>query len=660
MINQKKMPLAGSDPGARALAHMRSAARYSRSGRASDARKAVAHFNRAVDYAGLQDPLRFGQTKLDELTTRVLGATAQYANESEKERALYERLFESLKGATVHGESMYSNEDVALVQLAWRVVHTFKFGPPYPNVTKCVEPDKKTGRVALLDVVDKFRNLSQSERNLHAKEYGPMCVWDVGGPSISFYVACSVNKENNDHPFHSDLYWDTSAAMDMRDMFGDNHEFHGDLSAWDVRKVAKMDGMFSESGIVDSGIGRWNVSELVTADSMFSGAKALSAELDLSRWDVRKCMNLSSMFSKSSVVDSKIGTWKLHDDATVADMFWGADKFEGDLSGWSDRHRIDASIPKSKPTLDELMTRLHIIKKGTAEAPVKLALHRKLVASLKRATVRDEPMYGNDDSELTRLATTTIYKMDGYKYAKVIDVFKDREKTGEALFEFLASFTSLDLHGRKAHAETYGPMCVWDVSGLEILGYTDSFLFDPNLFNSDLYWDTSAAIDMRDMFFGNAEFHGDLATWDVSKVIAMDNMFTDSGIVDSGIGLWDVSELVTAECMFTGAQSLSAGLDLSRWDVRKCTNLSGMFSESSVVDGGIGKWELGPKVSVRNMLLDACEFKGDLSKWGEAHLTAANATKVNSGTKSKKKRSRPKKRRPKKPPGVGVGVAKPE
>ena len=46
------MPLAGNNPGDRAIAHIRTAQRYAKQGKPDDMHKAVAHVSRALDYSG--------------------------------------------------------------------------------------------------------------------------------------------------------------------------------------------------------------------------------------------------------------------------------------------------------------------------------------------------------------------------------------------------------------------------------------------------------------------------------------------------------------------------------------------------------------------------------------------------------------------------------
>lgn len=176
-------------------------------------------------------------------------------------------------------------------------------------------------------------------------KYGPMCMWDVSQVQI-FSYACSFLHETENVPFHSDLYWDTSAATHMERMFINNIEFRGDLSTWDVRQVRDMDRMFLNTRIEDSGIGSWDVRSLETARNMFTNARFLSRALDLSRWNMRHCKDLTQMFAGSSIEDSGIGKWTLHPDATTFLILQGASSFTGDLSGSGlQRHTRSAAAP---------------------------------------------------------------------------------------------------------------------------------------------------------------------------------------------------------------------------------------------------------------------------------------------------------------------------
>lgn len=160
----------------------------------------------------------------------------------------------------------------------------------------------------------------------------------------------------------------------------------------------------------------------------------------------------------------------------------------------------------------------------------------------------------------------------------------------------------------------YGPLCLWDVSAVADFNFACSKLHNVPLFTSDLYWDTSSATQMTNMFSGNVEFKGDLSTWDVSKVVDMRHMFQRAGIEDSGIGNWNTASLVDAASMFKEAKNISVDLDLSGWDTKQCTNMTAMFQGSAIVDCGLGRWDV-TNADTTGMLDGATSFRGDLTKW---------------------------------------------
>jgi hypothetical protein len=136
---------------------------------------------------------------------------------------------------------------------------------------------------------------------------------------------------------------------------------------------------------------------------------------------------------------------------------------------------------------------------------------------------------------------------------------------------------------------------------------------------------------MENMFLGNSSFKGHIGTWDVSKVETMVGMFTWAGIEDSGIGCWDTKSLSNAKWMFRGALNLSAdGPDLSRWTFGASPNMTGMFRDSSIVDCGIGNWNVSG-ANTKDMLKFANKFTGFRSlkppKWPENKVTPASVPK---------------------------------
>lgn len=203
------------------------------------------------------------------------------------------------------------------------------------------------------------------------------------------------------------------------------------------------------------------------------------------------------------------------------------------------------------------------------------------------ATPPADPMEGLAGRVIERLKTVGPYKPI------------ENNELAKRLAEFL---------NRKTHQDvirTYGPLCLWDVS--ELTDFTCAF--ESIELDSDLFWNTQSAVNMKEMFHANHKFKGYIGTWNVSNVNCMRAMFADGIIEDSGIGNWNTGSLTDAYVMFARAKHLSKDLDLSGWAFGPNINMVGMFHSSNLVDGGIGEWDVAT-ASTNGMLRDALNFTG--------------------------------------------------
>ena len=269
-----------------------------------------------------------------------------------------------------------------------------------------------------------------------------------------------------------------------------------------------------------------------------------------------------------------------------------------------------------------LMPRIADLAADKKGAPVAHALLKGLSVSIRNATVNGAPMYG--PAELLDAHITQMVER-----LKLNVRFKKPPFDTYELHDFVRTFLMLSADKRIEHMHTYGPMCLWDVSDVTnfyCVCEAQLLTAEPPTyltFNSDLFWNTSAAATMSHMFHRNTEFRGDLSTWDVRTVKNMTSTFKEAGITDSGIGSWDVRSLEEAPYMFESALFLSSKLDFSLWNMQNCKNLAFMFFKSAIEDNNIGEWTLRHDANTTGMLIDAASFTGHLSKWRKRHKDAA-------------------------------------
>jgi hypothetical protein len=293
---------------------------------------------------------------------------------------------------------------------------------------------------------------------------------------------------------------------------------------------------------------------------------------------------------------------KLKDDPELARSFVGCTTHSAViLSRLVDLSKAVKSAPSSESlTEDE--------KKNVQAVAVQIieSARGPLIESLKRATVKGEPMY--DDPH--RLADEVIERLKSGGYPRIPTVvtyangyMDEFHMIRKAIEKFVSSTRS-----ERSHS-TFGPLCLWDVSGTRDF---DSACRANTNFSSDLYWDTSSATSMQKAFAHNREFMGDVSTWDVSKVMDMSMMFYGSGIRNSGIAYWNTARLDYAGGMFSGS-SIQPDVDLSKWNTKNCIDMSRMFENTSIVDSGIGHWDVSSAKT--DYMLQGTRFTGDLDKW---------------------------------------------
>ena len=99
--------------------------------------------------------------------------------------------------------------------------------------------------------------------------------------------------------------------------------------------------------------------------------------------------------------------------------------------------------------------------------------------------------------------------------------------------------------------------------------------------------DTSLITDMSFVFLHNPTFNGDISKWDVRKVTNMRAMFAESEF-KGDISKWDVSGVENMRSMF--ANSKFNG-DISKWDVSNVEDIDDMFTDSKF-NKNISKWNL--------------------------------------------------------------------
>ena len=130
-------------------------------------------------------------------------------------------------------------------------------------------------------------------------------------------------------------------------------------------------------------------------------------------------------------------------------------------------------------------------------------------------------------------------------------------------------------------------------------------------------WNVSACTNMSDLFKNKRDFNADISKWNVSNVNWMSGMFNGCIHFNSGLSEWDTGEVGNMYEMFKSCYDFS-GVDISKWNVRKCSSFNSMFYNCSKFNADISKWNI-TGITVANdidYMLSLCTiFDADLSLW---------------------------------------------
>lgn len=214
-----------------------------------------------------------------------------------------------------------------------------------------------------------------------------------------------------------------------------------------------------------------NLSQVTSMSNMFHGATKFNG--DISGWDVSNVTDMSYMFEDAESFNQDIGNWDISNVTSILRMFANAKRFNQDIGNWD---------------------------------------------------------------------TSKVTEMRG--------VFSQAEDFNQDI-------------GR------------WNTSNVR--GMHNMFS-GAKTFNQDIgNWDTSKVTQMYSMFLGAKEFNQDISSWDTSTVVYMSAMFKDATKFNQDIGNWNTSKLRDMAFMFSGS---AFDQDIGNWDVSNVTTMVYMLTNS--------------------------------------------------------------------------------
>jgi Mycoplasma protein of unknown function, DUF285 len=171
----------------------------------------------------------------------------------------------------------------------------------------------------------------------------------------------------------------------------------------------------------------------------------------------------------------------------------------------------------------------------------------------------------------------------------------------------------------------YGyPIGVWDVSRLTDFSQVFDATRNTNLLNFDADlggWNVSNAVNMYAMFQQAVSFqdvNSGLSRWDVRKVTDMSSMFASSAF-SGDISQWQVQNVTDFSFFADFASNFRS--DLSLWNVSAAQDMSWMFRAAKSFQANVSGWDVSRVLDFSNMFAGAAFFHQNLCAWGRQVAT---------------------------------------
>ena len=115
--------------------------------------------------------------------------------------------------------------------------------------------------------------------------------------------------------------------------------------------------------------------------------------------------------------------------------------------------------------------------------------------------------------------------------------------------------------------------------------------------------DLSQVTNMYYMFYEAANFNQDIGDWDTSHVTDFQGAFRKAVSFNQDIGGWDTGSATTMQGMFRGASAFNQ--DIGGWDTGSVKNMVFMFDGAGAFDQNLGSWDVTALNDAHEMFTDA-------------------------------------------------------
>ena len=364
---------------------------------------------------------------------------------------------------------------------------------------------------------------------------------------------------------------------------------------------------------------------------MFWGASKFNG--NLSGWDVSSVRTMRSMFINASSFNQDLTDWNVSGATDMHAMFKGASKFNGDVSSWNVSGVTNTRwMFRDASSFNQDLTDWNVSNVANMTGMfLNATSFNGDVSSWNVSGVTDmSGMFLNATSFNGDVSSWNVSSVTSMRW-----MFWGASSFNQDLTDWNVSNVA-SMRWMFALASAFNQ----DLSSWNVSGVTDMFAMfaDASVFNSNISgWDVSNVRTMRSMFVNASSFNQDLSSWNVSSVTNMTNMFYNATSFNQDLSSWNVSGVADMRWMFEDASSFNQ--DLTDWNVSGVTNMTGMFLNAASFNGDVSSWNVSSVTDMERMFLNATSFNGDVSSWNVSSVTDMermflNATSFNGDVSS--------------------------
>ena len=161
-----------------------------------------------------------------------------------------------------------------------------------------------------------------------------------------------------------------------------------------------------------------------------------------------------------------------------------------------------------------------------------------------------------------------------------------------------------------------------DVSSWSVGSVTDvqHAFHGATTFNINLNaWDVSSTTDMAYAFAETATFNQHLGAWVTSSITSLDGSFHHAAVFNQPLASWNTRSVTSLDATFYGARAFNQQLD--DWDISGVTTLAYTFGDPSTFNQPLASWNTRSVTSLDSTFYGAWAFNQQLDDWDISGVT---------------------------------------